>query len=278
MPMNPDFYLVFSDLDGSLVDHDTYDFGEAVDALDFLKKRRIPVIICSSKTRLEIELYRNKMAMEDPFISENGGAIFIPEGKLSLTGLHHRVVNGFLVIELGKPYHVIKQSFRQIKDSLGLNMKGFSDMKPDEIAELTNLPLEEARLASMREYSEPFVFEDHINRFAQLEDTIRRYGLTLTKGGRFYHLMAGNDKGKAVQIVKGIYQQSYPHQTTVSLGIGDSLNDLPMLEQVDMPVLVRKKNGEYEPCSFKNICYAEGMGPRGWSKAIFKILKGESHG
>jgi mannosyl-3-phosphoglycerate phosphatase len=218
------------------------------------------------------------MALAHPFISENGGAIFIPEGKLNLTGFRHKMLNGYLVIELGKPYGVITRSFRKIKHSLGLNMKGFSDMNLEEIAELTNLPLEEARLASMREYSEPFIFKDDINRFAPLEDAVRRYGLTLTRGGRFYHLMAGNDKGKAVQIVKGIYQQSYPHQATVSIGIGDSLNDLPMLEQVDMPVLVRKKSGEYEPCSFKNICYAEGIGPRGWSEAIFKILKGEGYG
>lgn len=273
-------YLVFSDLDGSLIDHDTYDFKEAVEALNVLKKKRIPVILCSSKTRFEIKIYRQRMdLMVYPFISENGGAIFIPGEELNLSDFNYKIVNGYRVIEIGKPYDSIKRYFQEIKEESKIDIRGFCEMDVEEIIKWTQLSEKEAKLASLREYSEPFVLLDKANKFPLLEEIVKRKGLKVTKGGRFYHLMGDNDKGKAVQILKLIYQQNHHHKTLISIGIGDSLNDFPMLQNVDIPVLVKKKTGVHEPCSgFKNIYYTQGIGPQGWAEAIFEIVKGGNHG
>jgi ribonucleotide monophosphatase NagD (HAD superfamily) len=45
--------LVFTDLDGTLLDHDTYDWTPARDALDRLTRAGIPVVFTSSKTAAE---------------------------------------------------------------------------------------------------------------------------------------------------------------------------------------------------------------------------------
>lgn len=273
-------YLVFSDLDGSLIDHDTYDFKEAIVALNILKEKKVPVILCSSKTRSEIEIYRQRMdLMAYPFISENGGAIFIPREGLSLRGFDYKIVNKYWVIEIGKPYDSIKKYFQKIKEESKIEIRGFCEMDVEEIIKWTQLSGEEARLASLREYSEPFVFLDKVDKFPLLEEMVKRKGLKMIKGGRFYHLMGDNDKGKAVQILKLIYQQNYPHKTLISIGIGDNLNDFPMLQNVDIPVLVKKKTGVHESCfGLENIYYTQGIGPQGWAEAIFKIVGGENHG
>ena len=273
-------YLVFSDLDGSLIDHDTYDFKEAIAALNVLKEKKVPVILCSSKTRSEIEIYRQRMdLMAYPFISENGGAIFIPGEGLSLSGFDYKIVDEYRVIEMGKPYDSIKKYFQEIKEESKVEIRGFCEMDVEEIIKWTQLPGEEARLASLREYSEPFVFMDRADKFALLEEIVKRKGFKMTKGGRFYHLMGDNDKGKAVHILKLIYQQNHPHKALISIGIGDNLNDFPMLQNVDVPVLVKKKTGVHEPCfGLKDIYYTQGIGPEGWAEAIFKIAEGGNHG
>lgn len=274
------YYLVFSDLDGSLIDHDTYDFKEAIVALNLLKEKKVPVILCSSKTRSEIEIYRQRMdLMAYPFISENGGAIFIPREGPSLRGFGYKIVNGYRFIGIGRSYDSIKRYFQEIKEESKIEIKGFCEMDVEEIIKWTQLSEKEARLASLREYSEPFVFLDKADKFPLLEEIVRRKGLKVIKGGRFYHLMGDNDKGKAVQILKLIYQQNHSHKTLISIGIGDNLNDFPMLQNVDIPVLVKKKTGVHEPCfGLENIYYTQGIGPQGWAEAIFKIIGGGSYG
>ena len=104
-------YLVFSDLDGTLLDTDTYDFTPAKEAIAFLKKQHFPLILCSSKTKAEIEVYHKRMGLKTcPFISENGGAIFIPNKNLNLRGFNYQISSGYYVIELGMPYGYIKNA------------------------------------------------------------------------------------------------------------------------------------------------------------------------
>lgn len=47
-------YLIFTDLDGTLLGHDTYTYTENLELIRQLK-RRYPIILCSSKTALEIK-------------------------------------------------------------------------------------------------------------------------------------------------------------------------------------------------------------------------------
>jgi len=272
-------YLIFSDLDGTLLDEDTYSFKEAKAAINFLKNRDIPLILCSSKTRFEIEIYSKKMGLSlYPFISENGGAIFIPKQTLNLTDFNYKFIDGYQTIELGAPYKFIKKCFQQIKKDLNLSIKGFSEMKVEEIVSLTNLSLMEAKLAQRREYSEPFIYKDDPDKLPLLKRAISEFRLNLTRGGRFYTLMAGNDKGKAVQILIRLYQQTFPDRSIVSVGLGDSLNDVPMLLQVDKPVVIKRKREGHLKYDFKNAYLTQAPGPQGWAEAIFKILKEENNG
>jgi len=92
------------------------------------------------------------------------------------------------------------------------------------------------------------------------------------KPGRFFHLIGPNDKGRAVQIVAGIYANTYPDKKIRTVGLGDSANDIPMLQQVDMPVVIRKKTGEWERIEGIDAIYSGEPAPQGWAEAILSIL------
>ncbi|MBW1679388.1 MAG: HAD hydrolase family protein [Deltaproteobacteria bacterium] len=97
--------------------------------------------------------------------------------------------------------------------------------------------------------------------------------LNLTQGGRFFHLLGDNDKGKAVRIVIEIYRRSFPELKTIASG--DSYNDFPMLQMVDLPILVQKPGGVYDEkmIGIPNLIRASGIGPGGWNSSLIEILK-----
>lgn len=264
-------FVVFSDLDGTLLDNDTYCFKSASDALKLIDSKDIPLILCSSKTRKEIELYRNLLHNNDPFISENGGGIFIPKNYFSNDFNYHREVDVYKVIDLGTSSEVLASTLRSISDETGIQLKGFSDMTVGEIAELTGLDEETAKLAMVREHSEPFIIAEDEKYSATIESKINLKGYRHTRGGRFHHILGKNDKGKAVMMVSNLYKSELGEIKTV--GLGDSLNDLPMLQSVDIPILVQKPGATYDSnIQLTNMIYADGIGPSGWQSSISKLF------
>jgi mannosyl-3-phosphoglycerate phosphatase len=262
--------LVFTDLDGTLLDHETYSFEPALPALTLLQERNIPLVFCTSKTRAEIEPLRNQLKNTHPFISENGGALFIPRGYFCPEPETDWQDKHYLTVELGTRYSQLREVFTRMQSALPVQLKGFGDCTPDEVAGLCGLSLSAAKLAMQREYDEPFIVEGKIP-FDALQEIACHSAVQVTKGGRFYHLMGNNDKGKAVLQLSDMYQSESGHPTTIALG--DSLNDLPMLEVVDYPVLVKKPDGSYDPAvKLKNILLTRGSGPSGWNEALLGLL------
>ena len=262
--------LVFTDLDGTLLDHETYSFEPALPALTFLRERNIPLVLCTSKTRAEIEPLRNQLKNTHPFISENGGALFIPKGYFCPEPETVLQDSHYLTVELGTQYSQLRVVFKRMQSALPVRLKGFGDCTPDEVAELCGLSLPAAKLAMQREYDEPFIVEGKVP-FDALQEIACHSALQVTKGGRFYHLMGNNDKGKAVLLLEEMYQGDSGHPKTIALG--DSLNDLPMLEAVDYPVLVKKPDGSHDPAvKLDNILLTRNSGPSGWNEALLELL------
>ncbi len=265
--MKPSKIIIFTDLDGSLLDHDTYSFEGAIKTLKKIKKRDIPLILTSSKTRFEIEKITKKLNLETPFIVENGAAIFFPEKYKNILPKDVKKVDNYFVIVLGKEYEEIL-SFK--KDQ---GLKGFSDLSEKEIASLTNLSLEDACLAKKREFSEPFLLENQDLKI--LENKSKKYGLKITKGGRFYHLIGQNqDKGKALEIVKEIFERFY-NQKVLTIGIGDSQNDFEMLRNCDIPILIKRYDGSFVNIDVKNLIKSKYSGSKGWGESVWAVLKRE---
>jgi mannosyl-3-phosphoglycerate phosphatase len=273
--------IVFSDLDGTLLDGDTYSFDAAQEALKALRARGIPLILVSSKTQAEIQPIRARLKNDAPFVVENGGAIFIPGGTFDFPIQHAAPRDGYDVVELGTPYAGLRQALRDIAQAAGCEARGFGDMSVAEIAEQTGLSLAEAALAKQRRYDEPFRLEGRgeagcVEAFQRLAEA---RGLRYTRGGRFHHLMGRNDKGQATRVLIDYYRRQAGQGPGVlrTVALGDSLNDLPMLAVVDRPVLVKKADGSYDPeVRLPNVTYAGGIGPAGWNQAILALLSDQA--
>ena len=268
MKMNP---VIFTDLDGTLLDLETYSYNGALPSIEQLRSQEVPIIFCSAKTRAEQEVYRKELQINDPFIVENGGAIFISQGYFPLDFEYHKAKDGYQVIELGIPYNRIREILAQVRNDTGVNFRGFGDMSAEEVASLTSLDLEAAQQAKAREYDETLNLEETPEEVNEVLNAIKGKGLNYTSGGRYYDVTGPNDKGKATRILIDLFnRKSGPIKT---IGIGDSPNDLPMLSAVDIPILVQKPRGTWEEIDIPHLRRAEGIGPEGWARAVEEILE-----
>ena len=110
---------------------------------------------------------------------------------------------------------------------------------------------------------------------ADLERMAREDGLHIVTGGRFHPLVGDSDKGRAVVELRTLYERAWG--PIRAIGLGDSPNDLPMLQAVDIPVLVRKPGGAYDPgIRIPGLVFAPGAGPEGWAEAVLGLLRQET--
>jgi len=262
--------VIFSDLDGTLLDRVTYSFSPAEPALHLLRLKNIPLILTSSKTRVEIEIYRKKLENDHPFISENGGGVFVPKGYFPFQFPYDRELEEYFVLELGTFYLLIIEVLNSIKKETGIPIKGFSDLTEDELTSLCGLSLKEAEFAKKREYDEPFIVGGGKREVEIVKGKIKEKEMNYVWGGRFHHILGKNDKGKAVEILKELYENEFFSISTI--GIGDSLNDLPMLLAVDHPVFFKEKEGISPEIPFKNLKRFERTGPQAWNEAVLSVV------
>jgi mannosyl-3-phosphoglycerate phosphatase len=264
--LKEDKVVIFTDLDGSLLDHYTYSCEMVMPLVTRLIRAGVAIVFCSSKTRAEQEVYRRRLGLDSPFIVEDGGAIFIDKGYFSFHYEHHRIIGNYHIIELGMPYKEIRRIIKEVRQKNRLAFQGFGDMDAAQVASLTGLDLASARLARKREYEEALNLTASEPEIRLVLSRIKEAGLSWSRGSRFYSVTGGNNKGKATRILIELFNRKLGEINTI--GIGDSPNDEPMLAEVDVPVLVQKPGGFWEEIELPNLYRVEGVGPQGWVKAI----------
>lgn len=260
-------FLIFTDLDGTLLDHQDYSFSNAQTALDQIRNRSIPLILNSSKTESEIEFIRQQLNNQHPFIVENGSVVIIPR-------------NYFADWPDKQTYHTFGTNRTQILKILhdlrqrdGFVFRSFKDMTIHELSKMTGLSDTEACKAKDRHATEPLVWLDTSSKFEQFESLLNKEQLMLIKGGRFWHVQGQTDKAKAMRFLQDKYAEHHGRKY-ISIASGDSDNDMTMLESADIAIVVKGSNQKHIRLKNvpKHIIYTQQPGPIGWQEAMLTIL------
>ena len=213
---------VVSDVDGTLMDH-SYDLTPAKETIKTLQKLSIPVILCTSKTAAEVNVIRNELNLTDPYIVENGAAIY---------GESLKQVNGKII--LGKKYETLEEILNCISNEIEYKLIPLNNLNDQEATELTGLKGNSLILMRDRHWSMPF-----LNPPSFLEEKIKlsckKFNVDIFKGNRMSHLLSINsDKGKAINALK-----KYSNNQNIQIiGLGDSPNDLPLLINSDIKIVI----------------------------------------
>jgi len=285
--------MVFTDLDGSLLDHHSYAFDAALPAMNELARQSIPLVLCSSKTRAEMEQIRARLGNNDPFIVENGAAIFVPQAWLDgafaafVSAIEHTNIkysnikhnNGYLVHASSDT----RARWLAILDLLQAEYSGefdcFNRMGVEGIVALTGLSDEEAGLANQREFSEPVHWQGTDTRRDAFVAELESHGATVAQGGRFLGVTGPCDKGKALQWLADATAACLGCERVDTLAIGDSGNDVPMLEVADTALVIRSPVHEFPPLARGldvGVMHSDKPGPDGWNDGVMTWLRERS--
>lgn len=263
---------MFSDLDGSLLDHHTYSYSEAEHALAVLNANEIPLVLVSSKTRAEIEGIREQLGNQEPFIVENGAGVFIPMNYPQPEGTFE--AHGFWVYESAAH----RAHWLALIEQVGRNFSGdyqtFYGAGDAGVQEMTGLKPAEAVSANRRDYSEPVAWlgsEDNKLRFVS---ALREAGASVQQGGRFLSVSGDCDKGRALLWLRDQYKLWRQKNEVVDIAIGDSGNDIAMLEVAGTALLIKSPKHDFPTLQrTEAVVRSEAMGPAGWAEGVLSWLE-----
>ncbi|MBW4655604.1 MAG: HAD hydrolase family protein [Kaiparowitsia implicata GSE-PSE-MK54-09C] len=273
-----DLLIIFTDLDGTLLEPENYRFDAAESLLVSLKTQQVPVIPVTSKTRLEVEHLRQILSSTDPFVVENGSAVMVePHDNRFLIPATHSVapdseLASYQLLQLGCSYAQARQGLQAVATQLGTTLQGFADLGEAEVERLTGLLPNDVKRARAREFSEPFVTPRHIPP-DHVKEVVAGQGFRVVLGDRFSHLIGPHaGKGHAVRALTQHFQSPASEPVT-TIGLGNSPNDREMLEAVDVPIIVPGRNGPHPGLLGKDWAIAPFPGAKGWAEAITSVLE-----
>ncbi|HMB19618.1 MAG TPA: HAD-IIB family hydrolase [Spirochaetota bacterium] len=259
--------IVFSDMDGTLLDHYTYSYQLSKPGIALLKEKGYPLVLVSSKTFPEMRILHRELALADPFVFENGGGI----AWISETGDK----NDYTVQLRGMDTSTLEEYVPLLRSIIGGDIVLLKDMPVEAVVRITGLPEDKAALALKRRTSLPFITGKELQLSQEdvenANSILAKENLMLTRGGRFYHFSSRNaNKGDAVKEVAARMVVVLKDSKIKTAAIGDSMNDLPMLRVVDIPYLVRNQHGYDVQAGFP-VTRTRDSGPAGFSEAVRKL-------
>ncbi|MEO0634389.1 MAG: HAD-IIB family hydrolase [Pseudomonadota bacterium] len=249
--------IVFSDLDGTLLDHHDYSFDAARPALAALRAAGVPVVLATSKTGAEVQVLQEQMALTDyPAIVENGAGVIWP---------------GIGTAEDDSAYRRIRAALDTLDPDLRAAFRGFGDMGVDAVAEVTGLAPDDAQAACVRQFSEPGLWDGTAAARDAFCAALAAQGVHARHGGRFLTLSHGRTKADAMAEVA----QTLGATSTIALG--DAPNDVEMLEKADLGIIIRNDDGPTLPHlqgeDKGRIRRSDQPGPTGWNTCILELLR-----
>lgn len=273
--------IVFiTDLDGTLLGHDDFDFMPIRSALRRFLDSGIKIIIASSKTHSEIEAFCTDLGWHLPFIYENGAGTehFDSLCKASAGISLRSEAAGIRVRELFALWkRVIPADLRD----LCLLLEHMDRSAQEDVLGLSGTDLDRAL---NRSYSVPFVFRGNAFQFSEIQKRAFAAGLSVQRGGRICNLSGRHNKAVYLPEIRRATIQGT--KSSVIIGFGDGENDIEMLKAVDISCVIPRPNGHVLSLGdgVKPTIVPPRVAPWGWHDAAMSALslisqdKGVSYG
>jgi D-glycerate 3-kinase len=262
-------YLVSTDLDATLLD-ESYSWQAAKPALKKLAEQGACLVLNSSKTVSELlHLAREitgEIGMAPPIlVAENGGVLALPDPASP---------QGYRIEHLGPSRNEILDAAHRLRNRHGYRFEGFHDMQPDDVVRLTGLDRAAAVMAMQRQATEPILWNDTEQRWAEFSAALKEAGIRAVRGGRFIHLMGETDKAHGQRKALARCADQEPDASWLVIALGDSPNDQGMLDAADMAVVIKNPSHDAVLQPRALLCvFPPHTGPRAWNEAILSIVE-----
>lgn len=267
------FPVIYTDLDGTLLDTDSYSAQDALPLLQYLKDQDLPVIPCTSKTFGEVMALHAELPLAGPAIVENGSAVCVPNRWPIQKPEEARIRGDYWIQPLGLSRREIQNRLAAFSPHYGEHYSPLSEIAIPKLCALTGLSIEQAALAKQREFGETLVWHGNSKERSALAQALKAVGLRLVSGGRFSHVLGGTDKAVAMLWLHQKFLNEWKPDA-VSIAAGDAPNDIEMLNAADYALIVRSPRHPPPDLQRRSpglISHQEG--PAGWAWGIEQLIQ-----
>ena len=254
--------IIFTDLDGTLLNKDTFKFDEIQSYFRKLLLEGIKIIPNTSKTEAELSDFNKQYNLNLSFIAENGSSI---HGlNLINSNFPNKIILSREKEELLKIFNL--KIPEKIRDKCLLISK--LDKKRQEII----FGQKDAKLKDVlnRKYTLPFLFSGEKKEKNRLLKILSSNSLTLQEGGRVSNLCDNVNKVKSMNKVIRILKKTKDKIKTIA--VGDNYNDLDMLKNCDVRCLVFNDQFKLDQINIDNLIISNKPSPEGWADVIKMAL------
>ena len=240
--------VVFSQVDAALMHPRDAAFTNARNTLRQLVADDVAVVLCSSKTRAELEFIQQTLGIADPFICEHGAASFIPDQYFDAEIPGARDLSGYQAVEFGRTYADVVEVLRRTAQRLRIKILGFNEMSTEDVARECRLPLLQARLAKLREYEERFrVLDPGPAAGHRLGKALSGSHLRCVAADPFAYVGAPVEHRLGVNMLNGLYRRA--RGSVLTIGITDRSGEDGLETLVDQVITIPQEDTTAGPIS-----------------------------
>jgi mannosyl-3-phosphoglycerate phosphatase len=246
-------------------------------ALSALEDQGVAVVLWGNETRSEMELIQSDLKLHHPFISENGGGLFVRHGYFHDRPVAGRAASNYHVVDFGRPYYQVAEALHEVARKVGVDVIGFSDMSIQSVAQDCGLSLAQARLAKLREYDEPFrILDSEPATYSRICSALRRLGCRCFTHEAFHHATGVADKTQSLRMLISLYRQQY-NGHVLTVGLAKEPSETCLLQAVDIPIVVQSDAVDTARLGRKvpTARFTSGSSPHGWCEAIQQLVDGQ---
>ena len=251
--------LIFTDLDGSLLDKETFKFDVIKDYFKELVRNGIIIIPNSSKTEAELLDFNEQNNLDLSFITENGSSIH------GLNKIHQNLPDKII---MSRTIDEIRNIY---KTNISLDFKNKTthilELEIEVQQKILGLPLDKIKLAIKRDHSLPIKFNGTEIEKKEFTKILKNSGLTIQTGGRIMNVCDNVNKSIAMSKALQLIRKQLDDEI-ITIGVGDNENDIEMIKQTDYPCLVKNDNFDSSLINIDNLIKSSEPSPLGWADVI----------
>jgi len=102
---------------------------------------------------------------------------------------------------------------------------------------------------------------------------LAKQDIQIIRGGKFTPLMGFVNKADGAELAIDLYKKAEPDTMWTTVALGDSENDLRMLEQADIPVVIPHDGEIRIKPNNPNTLFASQEASAGWAEIVSQIIR-----
>ena len=267
-------YLIFTDLDGTLLDHENYSYGNNKKLISRIVSNQNEIIFNTSKTFSETTNLLKELNLTNmPFSTENGAVLYFPKNRFK-KNKNSSDYGRYWKIRIAKLSSKIWYKFL-LKKQKTFKFLIAQDLPIKDLKKYTNL-INTSKMLN-REASQLIIWKDSFLNLKKFKNDLKseKDGV-LIQGSRFMQISSICNKRIAKKLISHIYDiQFHDKYSKNTIALGDSKNDIDMLNSATHACLIKNPSGVFPKLrsNKKNIYKSSKLAPNGWSQLIIKLNK-----